>query len=174
MSVSGISSNSSLDQSLQSMQVKAQKIQCEFQRLGQDLQAGNLTQAQSDFSVLNQNILTPVQTNSPLSRDFSALGTALQSGNLAAAQKAYGTVQQDVQQASQGHPHHTMGGSSNNTSSSSNMLSQLAGDFGSSTQSGSSTAAHSAYSTLAQKFQQFGLGLGSSLASPAGALSFLG
>ena len=63
MSVSGVSSSSSLSQSMQTWQAQAQKIQSEFQQLGQDLQAGNLTQAQSDFSTLSQNISTPMQTN---------------------------------------------------------------------------------------------------------------
>jgi hypothetical protein len=106
MSVSGVSSSSSLSQSVQTWQVKAQKIQSEFQQLGQDLQAGNLTQAQSDFSALNQNISGSVQSNSSLTQVFSALGSALQSGNLAAAQKAYSTLQQDVQQTGQTHHHH--------------------------------------------------------------------
>ena len=174
MSVSGISSSSFLDQSLQSMQIKAQKIQREFQRLGRDLQAGNLTQAKSDFSVLNQNISTPMQTNSPLSQDFGALGTALQSGNLAAAQKAYSAVQQDVLNTSQSHSRHSMGGSSSNTPSSGNTLSKLLGSFGSIVPSGSTAAAHTAYSTVAQKFQQSGLGLGPSAQSLAGVLNFLG
>ena len=99
MSLSGVSASSSLTQNVQAWQAKAQKVQSEFQQLGQDLQAGNLTQAQSDFSVLNQNISTPVQTNSSVSQAFGALGSALQSGNLAAAQKAYTTLEQDVQQA---------------------------------------------------------------------------
>ena len=173
MSVSGVSSTNFFDQSVQSMQVKAQKIQSEFQKLGQDLQAGNLTQAQSDFSILNSNISTPMQTTSSLSQDFGALGTALQAGDLTAAQKAYSAVQQDVQTTSQSHRHHTMGGSSSNTSTSGNALSQLLSNLGSSIQSGSSAAAQTAYSTLAGKLQQFGLGAGSSLTSSLGALSLL-
>ena len=115
MSVSGVSSSSSLSQSMQTWQAKAQKIQSEFQQLGQDLQAGNFTQAQSDFSTLSQNISTPMQTNGSLSQAFAALGTALQSGNLAAAQKAYSTLQQDVQQTGQGHHHHHHAGGSSQT-----------------------------------------------------------
>jgi len=176
MSVSGVSASSSLSQNLQTWQARSQKIQSEFQQLGQDLQAGNLTQAQSDFSTLNQNISTPVQTNSSLSQAFGALGTALQSGNLAAAQKAYSTLQQDVQQSGLGHHHHHAGGSSEmNNSSSGNVLSQLLGSLGASLQSASSSAAQTAYSTLAQEFQELGLGSTSGTASSlAGALSFLG
>jgi hypothetical protein len=175
MSVSGISSTNSLSQNLQTWQAKAQKIQSEFQQLGQDLQAGNLSQAQSDFSALNQNISTPMQTNSSLAQAFGALGSALQSGNLAAAQKAYTTLQQDVQQTGQSHHHHHAGGSSGiNNSSSDNMLSELLGSLGSSLQSGNSSAAQTAYSSLAQAFQKFGLGSSATAQSLAGALSFLG
>ena len=81
MSISGISSSSPLSQSVLSWQATAQRIQSEFQQLGQDLQAGNLTQAQSDFSTLSQNISGPLQSNSTLAQAFSALGSALQSGN---------------------------------------------------------------------------------------------
>jgi hypothetical protein len=175
MSVSGVSSSSSLSQTVQTWQAKAQKIQSEFQQLGQDLQAGNLSQAQSDFSTLNQNISTPVQTNSSISQAFGALGTALQSGNLAAAQKAYSTLQQDVQQTGLSHHHHRAGGSAEtNNSSSGNVLSQLLVSLGSSLQAGRASAAQTAYSTLAQEFQQMGLGSGATATSLAGALSFLG
>ena len=77
MSVSGISTSNSLSQSLQTWQARAQKIQNEFQQLGQDLQAGNLTQAQSDFSTLSQNVSSPLQSNSALAQAFSSLGSAL-------------------------------------------------------------------------------------------------
>jgi outer membrane protein assembly factor BamD (BamD/ComL family) len=97
MSVSAVSSSSSLSQSLQTWQAKTQKIQSEFQQLGQDLQAGNLTQAQSDFSTLSKNITGPLQSNSALAQAFSSLGSALQSGGLSAAQQAYTTLQQGVQ-----------------------------------------------------------------------------
>ena len=149
MSVSGVSSSSALSQSVQTWQAKAQKVQSEFQQLGQDLQAGNLTQAQSDFSILNQNISTPMQTSSPVSQAINALGSALQSGNLAAAQKAYTTLQQDAQQAGQSHPHHHMKVSTDTSNSTStNSLSQLLGTLGSNLQSGNSTGAQSAYSAL--------------------------
>jgi hypothetical protein len=175
MSVSGISSTNSLSQNLQTWQAKAQKIQSEFQKLGQDLQAGNLSQAQSDFSALNQNISAPMQTNSSLAQAFGALGSALQSGNLVAAQKAYTTLQQDVQQTGQSHHHHRAAGHSEiNNSSSDNMLSQLLGSLGSSLQSGNSSAARTAYSTLSHVFQQVSLGSSATAQSLAGALNFLG
>ncbi len=176
MSVSGVSSSSSLSQSMQMWQAKTQKIQSEFQQLGQDLQAGNLTQAQSDFSSLSQNISGPLQSNSALSQAFSALGSALQSGGLAAAQKAYTTLQQDVQQGGLGHHRHPHpeNGSQSTDSSAGSTLSQLFSSLGSALQSGNLSAAQTAYSTLSQDLSQLGLGSGTGSSALAGAVSMLG
>ncbi len=176
MSVSGVSSSSSLSESLQMWQARAQKIQSEFQQLGQDLQAGNLTQAQSDFSSLTRNISSPQQSNSPLAQAFSALGSALQSGNVSAAQQAYATLQQDVQQTGQGHHHHHHAGDSSGTpnSSTGSTLSQLFSSLGTALVSGNLSAAQTAYSTLSQDLQQLGSGLGISTRLVAGAVSLLG
>src|SRR3984957_20229804 len=78
-----------------------QQIKAEFQQLGQDLQTGNLTQAQQDYTTLSQNLpgATQASTN-PLLQAFAQLGQDLQSGNLQAAQQDYTTVQQDAQQQS--------------------------------------------------------------------------
>jgi hypothetical protein len=101
-----------------------------FQQLAQDLKAGNLSAAQSDFSTLQQDLqgvagkspAGPVQrehqhhrlggsggangggggnSGNPISTLFSQLGQALQAGNLTAAQTAYGTLQADFAQFSQ-------------------------------------------------------------------------
>jgi hypothetical protein len=174
MSISGVSSSSSLSQSLQTWQAKAQKIETEFQQLGQDLQAGNLSQAQSDFSTLSQNFSGSVQSNSTLSQAFSSLGTALQSGNLSAAQKAYSTLQQDVQQTGADHHHH--GGSSSQTTSSStgSTLSQLFSTLGSALQGGNLSSAQTAYSTLQQNLQQLGVGVSTTAQLASSAVSLLG
>jgi outer membrane protein assembly factor BamD (BamD/ComL family) len=175
MSISGVSSSSSLSQSLQAWQAKAQKIETEFQQLGQDLQAGNLSQAQSDFSTLSQNFSGSVQSNSTLSQAFSSLGTALQSGNLSAAQTAYSTLQQDVQQTGAGHHHHHGGSSSQTTSSStSSTLSQLFSTLGSALQGGNLSSAQTAYSTLQQDLQQLGVGVGTTAQLASSAVSLLG
>lgn len=161
---------------MQTWQVKAQKIQSEFQQLGQDLQAGNLSQAQSDFSTLSQNVSSPLQSNSALAQAFGAMGTALQSGNVSAAQQAYTTLQQDIQQAGQGHHHHhhAGGGSETSGSSTGSALSQLFGSLGSALQSGNLSTAQTAYSTLSQDLSQLGMGLSTTAQSMAGAISFLG
>jgi hypothetical protein len=54
MSVSGISSTSFFGSSTQSVLSNTQKFRKEFQQLGQDLQSGNISAAQSDFATLQQ------------------------------------------------------------------------------------------------------------------------
>jgi len=105
-----------------------QQIRTEFQQLGQDLQSGNLTQAQSDYATLSQDFpggpsgaaTTPAAAstataaasaattappstngNNSVAQAFTQLGQDLTSGNLQAAQRDYANLQQDVQQAGQ-------------------------------------------------------------------------
>jgi outer membrane protein assembly factor BamD (BamD/ComL family) len=157
MSVSGISSSSLYD--TQTVQNNFQKVRQEFQQLGQDLQSGNLSAAQSDFTTL-QNLLpqssstTASQSNNPIAQAFAQLGKDLQSGNLSAAQQDFTTIQQDFKnQASQGqteathgHHHHHGGGSSE--------ISQLFDQLGTALQSGNLSSAQQAYGALAQQLQQ--------------------
>jgi hypothetical protein len=162
---------------VQSWQIRAQKIQSEFQQLGQDLQAGNLTKAQSDFSVLSQNLSSPLQSNSALAQAFSSLGSALQSGNLVAAQQAYTSLQQDVEQTGQGHHHHHHHGgmgSQGANSSTGSSLSQLFSSLGSALQAGNLSAAQAAYSTISQDLQQLSLGAGVATQLASEAVNFLG
>jgi outer membrane protein assembly factor BamD (BamD/ComL family) len=178
VSTSGISSSSSLSLSAQNWQAKAQQVKTEFQQLGKDIQAGNISQAQSDFSTLSQNLPGSVQGNSSLPQTLSALGSALQSGNVSTAQQDYATLQQAIQQAGQGqqlqhHHHHDMGNSSQ-SSSSENKVSQLFGSIGSDLQAGNLSAAQAAYSTLSQKLAGFGWGASSGSGTTAGTLSLLG
>lgn len=115
MLVSGISS-SSFSQSFDpaAAQIRSKQIQ----QLGQDLQSGNLSRAQSDFSVFKQDLQREVavsthrlhrQRGAPIfetSRNgqdnpgtrFGLLGRQLQSGNLAAAQQTYSALQEDFLQ----------------------------------------------------------------------------
>ena len=55
MSVAGISSSNLFDFNSQSVQNRKQQFQQEFQQLGQDLQSGNLSAAQTDFTTLQQS-----------------------------------------------------------------------------------------------------------------------
>jgi outer membrane protein assembly factor BamD (BamD/ComL family) len=80
-----------------------QGVQRQFQQLGQDLQAGNLTQAQEDYATLSQYLpggsqSTSTATNSPIAQAFNNLAKLLQQGNLPGAQQEYTTIQQDLQQ----------------------------------------------------------------------------
>src|SRR5271169_3216037 len=103
MSVSGISSSSLFDYNTQSVQNRKQQFQQEFQQLGQDLQSGNLSAAQSDFASLQQlgaqaNSTSPSQSPTPtVAQAFQQLSQDLQSGNLSAAQHDFANLQQDFQ-----------------------------------------------------------------------------
>ncbi|MGB7823482.1 MAG: hypothetical protein WBL22_14910 [Candidatus Sulfotelmatobacter sp.] len=159
MSVSGISSSSLYN--TQGVQSTFQQFQQEFQQLGQDLQSGNLSAAQSDFATLQnlgaQNSTATSPSSSPIAQAFSQLAKDLQSGNLSAAQQDFSTMQQDFQnqsaqsqtQATQGHHHHHHGGGSG-----SSEISQLFDELGTALQSGNLSSAQQAYSSLVQHFQQ--------------------
>ena len=135
MSVSGISgSNFFAGYNSTPVQNKFRQIQQGFQQLGQDLQSGNLSQAQSDFSTLQQDLKQLQEAggghhhharpeNSQASSQqsgvpslFASLGQALQSGNLTAAQQTYSTLQQDFLQFSGGATSSGAGGSNTSTS----------------------------------------------------------
>jgi outer membrane protein assembly factor BamD (BamD/ComL family) len=68
--------------------------------VGQDLQSGNLSQAQSDFDAIQPNNVPGLSSSSSsndLASAFNQLATDLKSGKLSAAQQDYATVQQDLQ-----------------------------------------------------------------------------
>jgi hypothetical protein len=156
MSVSGISSSNLFDFISQSVQTKAQQVQKEFQQLGQDLQSGNLSAAQSDFATLQQsspqaNSTSSSQSSNPIAQAFNQLSQDLQSGNVSAAQQDYTTIQQDFQtQAAQAQGHHHHGGGGGIASTISQEFTQL----GQALQSGNLSSAQQAYSTLQQSLQQ--------------------
>src|SRR6202142_461700 len=155
MSVSGIAS-SLFNFIQQATQTRAQKFQQEFQQLGQDLQSGNLSAAQTDFATLQQSAppsssTSSVQSTSPLAQAFTQLSQDLQAGNTTAAQQDFATVQQDLQtESAQPHHHHHHGGGGGESSAISQLLSQL----GQSLQSGKLATAKQTYATLQQDFQQ--------------------
>jgi len=151
-----------------------QQFKQSLQQLGQDLQSGNLSQAQSDFSSLQQllpsnqqtSLLTPAsgaQSTSPLATAVSQLAQDMKSGNTAATQSDLAAVQQDVQQLGQQqgagqahHHHHHGGGESSQSSTDPNSASTLFGQLGQDLQSGNLSAAQQAYSSIQQSFQLFG------------------
>ncbi|HTT23860.1 MAG TPA: hypothetical protein VMG82_33345 [Candidatus Sulfotelmatobacter sp.] len=156
MSFSGISGNL-LNYEVQSAQNqnKLQQIQKEFQQLGEDLQSGDLSAAQSDFATLQQ--MTPPTSsstsgsNNPAAQAFQQLASDLQSGNLSAAQQDYANIQQDFQSRemhAHGHHHHGNGQMS--------QISQTFQQLGQALQTGDLTSARQIYSTLQQEIQQLG------------------
>jgi outer membrane protein assembly factor BamD (BamD/ComL family) len=174
MSVSGIASHSSIPYNLQTPQTGqiGRQVQQEFQQIGQDLQSGNLSAAQSDLTTFEQ--LTPqssstssTQSNSPTALEFNQLSQDLQSGNLSAAQQDYSSLQQSFQsQAAQTHHyhHHHGGGSGSSTE-----INQLFDQLGQELQAGNLSTAQQTYSAL-QDFQGNGLLSGQSTQS-AGSIS---
>ncbi len=173
MSISGIPSSTF---SPYQLGTPANIYQENFQKLGQDLQSGNLSSAQSDFATLQQAFAQPsttsgtaaattsTATSNPITQAFNQLASDLQSGNLAAAQKDYSTLQQDLQsQSGMGHHlhnHHRISGGGVEDSSGQNPLLQDLTQLGQSLTSSNLTGAQQAYAVLQQQLQQFALGGG--------------
>ncbi len=160
MTVSGISSSNVTQMNdAQYYQDQLQKIRNGVQQLGSDLQASNLSQAQSDYALLSQDIQGSQAQNS-VNQDFTALGQALQSGNLSDAQTAYTTLLQDLQKAHHHHHHHRHAASAQATSQQSSPITQAFDALGKALQSGDLATAQQAYSTIVQDLQQYGLNVG--------------
>jgi len=160
-------------QSSQNNPSKFQQIKAEFQLLGQDLQSGNLSQAQSDFASLSKDFPGGVRSSAtsgnattngdPLLQEFSQLGRDLQSGNLQAAQQDYANLQKDLQlisgqQAGRHHHHsHTEGSQSGPSSSQqTNPIGQAFRTLAQDLQAGNLSAEQSAFATLQSDLQQIG------------------
>jgi outer membrane protein assembly factor BamD (BamD/ComL family) len=184
MSILGIASTLLSQFGATAAQPKFQPSKQGFQQLGQDLQSGNLTQAQSDFASLQKNLpgqqsasTTASTATSTLTQAVAQLAQDLKSGNLAAAQSDIAAVQQDAQQASapqgapHGHHHHHGTESQDSTQSSSQQtaIQTLFSQLGQSLQTGNLTGAQQAYSTLQQDFLQSGFGGASSTGSSTSA-----
>ena len=153
----------------QNVQGNRQQFQQEFQQLGQDLQSGNLSAAQSDFATLQQNappgsplanLNSTTQGSNSLTNTFSQLSQELQSGNVSGAQSDYSTIQQDLQsqgqsQGAHGHHHHHGGGGGGAEAS---AISQEFQQLGQALQWGDLANAQQAYTSLQQDFEQFSSG----------------
>jgi outer membrane protein assembly factor BamD (BamD/ComL family) len=160
MSVAGILGSSFVNYAAQSVHSRIQQARQDFQQLGQDLQSGNLSAAQSDFAAMQKfgpqsSSSSSTQGSSSVSQDFQQLSQDLQSGNTTAAQQDYSKIQQDFQ--SQAPPtHHHGHHSASSSSSGDSQITQLLSQLGQSLRSGDVSSAQQAYSTLLQDFQQFG------------------
>jgi hypothetical protein len=176
MSISGIASTalSSLltaTQSTQNGQGNFQQIQSEFQQLGHDLQAGNLTQAQQDYAALSQNFpnaqsattaaTTSKKSSNPSAQAFAALSQDLQNGNISGAQQDDATIQQDFQQRQlqgpgQVHHHHHHGGGGGGQQAS--QVSQALNSLSTALRAGNLSSAQTAFAALQQDLEQFSAG----------------
>jgi outer membrane protein assembly factor BamD (BamD/ComL family) len=161
MSVSGVFTTNVADYTTQSVQNARQQIQQDSEQLGQDLQSGNLSAAQSDFATLEkllpQNTSTSATENDPVAQAFNQLSADLQSGNLSAAQQAYANIQQDFQSQgarTEGHHHHPHQQGDGGTGNFSQLLSQL----GQALRSGNLSQAQQVFASLQQDFEQWGQG----------------
>ena len=88
MTIPGVSTSTQLS----AMQSNFQQLRKQFTQLGQDLSAGNLSQAQTDFVTLSQAAATQLGGKSPIAQTLNAVGQELQSGNLSAAQQAFASL----------------------------------------------------------------------------------
>jgi outer membrane protein assembly factor BamD (BamD/ComL family) len=159
----GAAQNTLQTQSAQKNTPKFEQIKTEFQQLGQDLQSGNLTQAQTDYAALAADFPGASQLSAAAStstadspagpttgagtvaQQFAQLGQDLKAGNLQAAQQDFTNIQRTTEQTAQqngtqqtgGHHHrHHQGGETQSASSTSS--------------SQQSNAINQAFSTLSQ------------------------
>jgi predicted lipoprotein len=145
MSIAGIASTG-LSQ-LSNVQRAYQQVRGEFKQLGQDLQTGNLSQAQTDFVTLSQSVASQFGSNSPITKALNKIGQALQSGNLSAAQQAFAALPiAMVGPCAEPQPGH-IGSMHTNVQHALNQLGQAL-------QSGSLSAAQQAFSAMQQIWQQ--------------------
>ena len=156
MSIVGIVSNNLLQANPQTSINARQQFQQELRQLGQDLQSGSLSAAQSDFSALRQNSPAAASASgTPVAQAFSQLGKDLQSGNLTAARQDFTSLRQDLQsQGTQAHHHHHHHGGGAGAGEQTNLAQEFA-QLGQDLQSGNISAAQQAYSSLQQSFQAF-------------------
>jgi len=173
MSISPLSTNLLSDLSQQHRQNPFQEIKQDFNQLASALQSGNLTDAQSAYSNIQQllggnqgssNSSTGSSGSNPIQNDFAALGQALQSGDLTEAQSAFSQLQSDVQsarQANQAQPpvaqdQYVPASSQTTTSQTLTPAEQVQQDYtqlASALQSGNLTGAQTAFTALQQALE---------------------
>lgn len=158
MSVSGILNSALFGIGAHLFQNRMQKMQTEFQQLGQDLQSGKLSAAQADFATLQQlqpptSSTASTQSANSITQDFAQLAADLKAGNTAAAQKDYAQIQKDLQTQAPTtrHHHHRHGGGADGSTEIGQLFSQL----GQALRSGNLSTAQRAYAGLQQDFRQY-------------------
>ncbi len=138
MSITSVSGSS-----INSIKNQYQQVRSEFKQLGQDLQSGKLTQAQTDFVTLSQSVTSQLSGTSPIAQTLSRIGQALQSGDLSAAQQAFSSMSTVGPSTRHSHGHGAAGKLSQS-------LDQLRGAL----QSGDLSTAQQAFSAVQQIWQQ--------------------
>jgi|SRR5450432_8855 len=178
MSIAGIAASGFFSGAIaQSSRNRLQQVQQEFQRLSQDLEAGNLAQAQTDLTTLRKDLPGGQGAGQSDSRaaqpGWQQLAQDLRAGNLTAARSDFANLKQDAQGGSGPaiHPHrHARHGE--DSGSSANGIAQVLSQLGQALQSNNISAAQQSYSTLLEEFQAAGgTGLNPGLATTAGAVS---
>ena len=122
-----------------------QQVQSQFKQLGQDLKAGDLTKAQTDFVTLSQSAASQLGSNGSVSQALTSIGQALQSGNLSSAQQAFSSLMQASPTAVHHHSH---------VPPVAGALSQGLNQLGQALQSGNLSAAQQAFAAMQQLWQQ--------------------
>jgi outer membrane protein assembly factor BamD (BamD/ComL family) len=166
MSVTGIASSIlSILSGSQTQQRPFQQTRSEFQQLGQDLQTGNLAQAQQDFAKLSQDLPAANQNSAnPVAQAITQLGKDLQSGNLQAAQQDFATIREDsLQQLNVSpvqihllHHHHVESQQDFSSAQQTNSIAQDFSKLAQSLQAGNLQSAQQAFSTLQTDLQEIG------------------
>lgn len=139
MSVSGISGSTT------SIQSQYQQVREQFKKLSQDLQSGDLTDAQTDFVTLSQSFTAQTSANSPFGQALSKIGQDIQSGDLTAAQDALNALRKVGPNAN---------GQGSHVPPMAAKLSQGLDALSQALQSGNLTAAQQAFSAVQQVWQQ--------------------
>ena len=127
------------------LQNQYQRVHNQFKQLGQGLQAGALTKAQTDFVTLSQSAASQLSGSSPLAQALNNVDTALRSGDLSAAQQAFALVNKVGACAVPHGPHvPPMGG----------KLSQGLAQLGQALQSGDLSGARQAFAAVQEVWRQ--------------------
>src|ERR1019366_6034900 len=98
-SAASTSTSSSASSIYQQLQAYRQQRSADVQQLGQDLTAGNITNAQQDYNALQAlgqsgpSKNGDTFSNSQREQDLNAIGQALQAGDLAGAQQAFAQLE---------------------------------------------------------------------------------
>ena len=142
MSLSAIAGGGS---QLANIQSNYQQVRNQFKQLGQDLQGGSLTKAQTDFVTLSQSFASQLSGTNPVAKTLSRIGQALQSGNLSAAQQAFGLIGKVFSSAV---PHHC------HLPPMANELKNSLDQLGQALQSGNLSTAQQAFASVQQVWQQ--------------------